>query len=96
MPWVWAGTPQPWTSSAPRAGPSNSAGGYRGRKPSLSPEKAAELSRRAQAGEKKACLAHEFGITRQTLYHDLRQKPGDVAPDGSPQPDGRKSTDFAQ
>lgn len=41
---------------------------YKGRKPSLSDEKAAELTRRAAAGENKAALAREFGISRATLY----------------------------
>jgi DNA invertase Pin-like site-specific DNA recombinase len=50
-------------------------GAYRGRKDALSPERAAELRRRAQAGEKKQPLAREFGITRPTLYRYLRQEP---------------------
>lgn len=41
---------------------------YKGRKPSLSEEKAAELRQRATAGENKAALAREFGISRATLY----------------------------
>ena len=44
------------------------AGVYKGRKPSLSTERAAELRKRVQAGEKKAALAREFGISRETLY----------------------------
>ena len=47
-------------------------GVYRGRKKSLSPEKAAVLKKRAAAGEKKAGLAREFGISRETLYQYLR------------------------
>lgn len=47
-------------------------GAYRGRKKSLSPEKAAALKKRADAGEKKAGLAREFGISRETLYQYLR------------------------
>jgi DNA invertase Pin-like site-specific DNA recombinase len=43
-------------------------GVYKGRKPSLTAERAAELRRRIQAGEKKAALAREFGISRETLY----------------------------
>jgi DNA invertase Pin-like site-specific DNA recombinase len=39
-------------------------GAYRGRKKALSLEKADELRRRAAAGEKKASLAREFGISR--------------------------------
>ena len=44
------------------------AGVYRGRKPSLTPERVAQLRARVAAGEKKAALAREFGISRETLY----------------------------
>jgi DNA invertase Pin-like site-specific DNA recombinase len=44
------------------------AGVYKGRKPSLTPERIAELRARVAAGEKKASLAREFGISRETLY----------------------------
>jgi DNA invertase Pin-like site-specific DNA recombinase len=44
------------------------AGVYKGRKPSLTAERATELRRRIAAGEKKAGLAREFGISRETLY----------------------------
>jgi DNA invertase Pin-like site-specific DNA recombinase len=44
------------------------AGVYKGRKPSLTPERAKELRKRVAAGEKKAALAREFGISRETLY----------------------------
>ena len=44
------------------------AGVYRGRKPSLTPERVAELRARVAGGEKKAALAREFGISRETLY----------------------------
>jgi DNA invertase Pin-like site-specific DNA recombinase len=44
------------------------AGVYRGRKPSLTSERIAELRARVAAGEKKAGLAREFGISRETLY----------------------------
>jgi DNA invertase Pin-like site-specific DNA recombinase len=53
------------------------AGVYKGRKPSLSAEKAAELRKRISAGEKKAGLAREFGITRETLYQYSRDRPAD-------------------
>lgn len=46
-------------------------GVYRGRKPSLTPERIEELRRRAGAGEKKAALAREFGISRETVYANL-------------------------
>jgi DNA invertase Pin-like site-specific DNA recombinase len=48
------------------------AGVYKGRKPSLSTERAADLRKRVQAGEKKAALAREFGISRETLYQYAR------------------------
>lgn len=44
------------------------AGIYKGRKPSLTRERVAELNARVKAGEKKAGLAREFGISRETLY----------------------------
>ncbi len=47
-------------------------GAYRGRKKSLSLEQAAQLRQRVQAGERKAPLAREFGISRETLYQYLR------------------------
>ena len=48
-------------------------GAYRGRKKALAEEKVAELRRRTASGEKKARLAREFGISRETLYQYLRQ-----------------------
>ena len=47
-------------------------GAYRGRRKSLSPEQAAQLRQRVRAGERKAPLAREFGISRETLYQYLR------------------------
>ena len=47
-------------------------GAYRGRKKSLSPERAGELRRRAAAGEKPAHLARDFSISRETVYQYLR------------------------
>jgi DNA invertase Pin-like site-specific DNA recombinase len=47
-------------------------GAYRGRKKSLSGDRVTELRQRAEAGEKKAHLAREFGISRETLYQYLR------------------------
>ena len=47
-------------------------GAYRGRKKALVPEQVAELYRRATAGEKKAQLAREFNISRETLYQYLK------------------------
>ncbi len=45
---------------------------YRGRKRSLSAEQGEELRRRVAAGEKKAVIARDFGISRETLYQYLR------------------------
>ena len=47
-------------------------GAYRGRKKALSLERVAALRQRAAAGEQKAALAREFGISRETLYQYLR------------------------
>ena len=47
-------------------------GAYRGRKKALSPEQVADLRQRATAGEQKAALAREFGISRETLYQYFR------------------------
>jgi len=47
-------------------------GAYRGRKKALSPEQADELQQRVAAGEQKAKLSREFGISRETLYQYLR------------------------
>jgi DNA invertase Pin-like site-specific DNA recombinase len=44
------------------------AGIYKGRKPSLTPERAEELRKRVRTGENRAALAREFGISRETLY----------------------------
>jgi DNA invertase Pin-like site-specific DNA recombinase len=46
-------------------------GAYKGGKPSLSADQAQTLRARAAAGEAKAGLAREFGISRQTLYSYL-------------------------
>lgn len=43
-------------------------GVYRGRKPTLTAERIEELRQRAAGGEKKAALAREFGISRETVY----------------------------
>ena len=48
------------------------AGKYKGRKPALSPQQVAEIKRRVLAGESKAVLAREFGVTRPTVYRALK------------------------
>lgn len=50
-------------------------GVYHGRKKALSDDQAVELLRRAGAGEPKAMLAREFGISRETLYQYLKVAP---------------------
>ncbi len=47
-------------------------GAYRGRRPSLSSDQAETVRARAAAGEPKASLARELGVSRQTLYAYLR------------------------
>ena len=47
-------------------------GAYRGRKKALAQDRVLELRRRVAAGEKKAPLAREFGISRETLYQYLK------------------------
>jgi DNA invertase Pin-like site-specific DNA recombinase len=51
------------------------AGVYRGRKPSLTPERAKDLRKRVASGQKKAVVAREFGISRETLYQYLYAYP---------------------
>ena len=48
-------------------------GVYKGRQPALQPAQVAELQQKAQAGAKKAGLAREYGISRETVYHYLRR-----------------------
>lgn len=47
-------------------------GAYKGRKKALSAEQVVELRNRAASGEKKAKLARELGISRETLYQYLK------------------------
>lgn len=53
-------------------------GAYRGRKKSLPPERIAELRGRVAAGEKKAQVARDFGISRETLYSYLAEADSDA------------------
>jgi DNA invertase Pin-like site-specific DNA recombinase len=46
-------------------------GAYRGRKRSLNHEQVAEMRRRIEAGESKAKVARDFGISRETVYQYL-------------------------
>ncbi len=45
---------------------------YKGRKPALSSDKAAELRKQALQGANKSRLAKDFGISRETLYQYLK------------------------
>lgn len=47
-------------------------GAYKGRKNTLTPERAAELVQRAGSGAPKALLARDYGISRETVYQYLR------------------------
>jgi DNA invertase Pin-like site-specific DNA recombinase len=47
-------------------------GVYRGRKRALTEEQVTEIRKRAGAGEKKAALAREYGVSRETLHQSLR------------------------
>ncbi|MBN3755909.1 recombinase family protein [Paraburkholderia sp. Tr-20389] len=46
-------------------------GVYRGRKAKLSTGQVGEIKARVAAGEKKAAIAREFGVSRETLYSYL-------------------------
>jgi DNA invertase Pin-like site-specific DNA recombinase len=47
-------------------------GGYKGRKKTLMPERAAEPVQRAGNGVPKAVLARDYGISRETVSQYLR------------------------
>lgn len=47
-------------------------GVYKGRKPSLDAKQIEQLRHRVDAGDKKAAIARDFGISRETLYTYLR------------------------
>ena len=48
-------------------------GAYKGRKKTLSPQDVATLKKRIDAGETKAKVARDLGLSRETLYQYLRQ-----------------------
>lgn len=50
-------------------------GVYKGRKPALTPERVAAFRERLAAGGKKAAIAREAGISRQTLDTHLKANP---------------------
>jgi DNA-binding CsgD family transcriptional regulator len=43
-------------------------GACKGREKTLTPERAAELARRAGVGVPRAVLARDYGISRETVY----------------------------
>jgi DNA invertase Pin-like site-specific DNA recombinase len=47
-------------------------GVYKGGKAKLTPERVAEMMARVAAGDKKAVIARDFGISRETLYQYLK------------------------
>ena len=58
-------------------------GAYRGRKPALNSEQIVEVKRRVAAGEQKARVARDMGISRETVYQYLRLRtPGHLEPTG--------------
>ena len=48
-------------------------GVYTGRKNALTDEQVVDIRQRIAAGETKASLAREYGVSRETLYQHLRQ-----------------------
>lgn len=55
-------------------------GAYRGRKKSLAPDQIAELCQKVAAGQTKAQVARDFGISRETLYSYLAEAQSDAVP----------------
>jgi DNA invertase Pin-like site-specific DNA recombinase len=47
---------------------------YKGRKKALTAEDVAAIQKRIGAGEQKAKIAREYGISRKTLYGYVREK----------------------
>ena len=59
-------------------------GVYKGRKPSLTEEQVSMIRWRVSAGEKKAQLAREYCVSRETLYSYLRTNPDGSQLSGTP------------
>jgi DNA invertase Pin-like site-specific DNA recombinase len=49
---------------------------YKGRKPSLTPDRVAELKRKVDEGAKITHVAKEFGVSRETIYQYLNRAAG--------------------
>jgi hypothetical protein len=45
---------------------------YKGRKKTLTPDRASERVQRVGSGVAKAVLAHDYGTSRETVYQYLR------------------------
>ncbi|MGW4121046.1 recombinase family protein [Nocardia sp. NPDC004711] len=58
-------------------------GAYTGRKAALTDEQADQLCARAAAGESKASLAREFGVSRETVYSYLQKRRADATGEGA-------------
>ena len=54
-------------------------GVYRGRKRALSSEQVAVIRQRIDAGDTKAAVARDYGVSRETLYQALRRGTSDPA-----------------
>ena len=54
-------------------------GVYRGRKRALSNEQVAVIRQRLDAGDTKAAVARDYGVSRETLYQALRRGTSDPA-----------------
>ncbi len=46
---------------------------YKGRKKTLTPDRAAKMVQPAESGVPKSVLARDYGISRETVYQYLRQ-----------------------
>lgn len=60
-------------------------GVYKGRKPALTAEQAAEALRRVEAGVTKARVARDLGVARETLYQHLRALDRAASPPAKPE-----------
>lgn len=48
------------------------AGVYKGRRKMLTPSQLKDLQQRAERGESEASIARDFGISRETVYQNLK------------------------
>lgn len=59
-------------------------GVYKGRKPALTPEQIREIKARHADRWKVTDLAHEYGVSRQTIYTVLKSNPTEQVPPETP------------